>query len=164
MASTLTVDNIQGATTAGNVHIPGAVVQLQSTIKTDLFTTSSASFTDVTSNGNPLSITITPKYNTSKIYVFVALDYSASAGNYNNEMRLLEGSTEILRTMTRLNTNGNIIQQSNEQILRSPATTSAITYKVQVKCETGGVTYYVNQRGSGTYTGTSTITAMEIAQ
>ena len=67
MASTLTVDNIVGATTAANVKLPGAVIQ---TVTTELNTTSgagsitSASYTELTG----LRCTITPKLTGSKIY------------------------------------------------------------------------------------------------
>jgi len=147
-------------TKIGDAGMPaGSVLQVQSTHKTTLFTSNSASFTDVTD----LSVNITPTSTSSKIYVFAAVDYSAGAGNYNNEMRILEDSTEIMRTMIRLNTNGNVILQSNEQLLRSPSTTNQLTYKVQVTAESTSVYVYINQRGAGTFTGTSTITAMEIA-
>ena len=65
--STLSVDTIQGQTTAANVKLPGAVIQ---TVTTELNTTSgagtitSASYTELAS----LRCTITPKLTGSKIY------------------------------------------------------------------------------------------------
>ena len=68
MGSTLTVDNIVGATTAANVKVPGAIIQ---TVTTELSqddgalgTITSASFTELTA----LRCTITPKLTGSKIY------------------------------------------------------------------------------------------------
>ena len=66
MASILKVDTIQGATSAGNVKLPaGCVLQVLNTIKTDTFYTASAGPLDITG----LSVTITPKYATSKILI-----------------------------------------------------------------------------------------------
>ena len=69
MGSTLTVDNIVGATTAANVKLPGAIIQTVTVEVSDddgssLGTITSASFTELT----PLRCTITPKLTGSKIY------------------------------------------------------------------------------------------------
>jgi len=152
--------NDQSLSAVTSAGLPsGSVLQVQSTHKTNSFTNNSGSFVDVTD----LSVNITPISTSSKIYVFSTVDYSADVANYNNELRIMEDSTEIMRTMIRHNTGGNMIRQSNEQILRSPSTTSQLTYKVQVKSESSSVYVYINLRGAGTFTGTSTITAMEIA-
>ena len=64
--STLSVDTIQGQTTAANVKLPGAVIQ---TVTTEFSSTSgggtitSASYTELTA----LRCTITPKLTGSKI-------------------------------------------------------------------------------------------------
>ena len=64
--STLSVDTIQGQTTAANVKLPaGCILQTVSTTKTDTFTSSSSSLVDITG----MSVTITPKYATSKVLV-----------------------------------------------------------------------------------------------
>ena len=67
MGSTLTVDNIQGATAAASVKLPsGYVIQTQYGSQSGARTTStSTSWVDVTGS----SVTITPKYNTSKILI-----------------------------------------------------------------------------------------------
>ena len=65
MASTLTVDNIVGATAAANVKMPaGAILQTVIRDFTDqtAITSSGTTYTDLT-NG---TITITPKYNNIK--------------------------------------------------------------------------------------------------
>lgn len=51
---------------------------------------------------------------------------------------------------------------SSLSYLDSPATTSSVTYKVQVRIG-GGTTAYVNRRGVDTLGGSSSITVMEIA-
>ena len=66
MASTLTVDNIVGATTAANVKLPaGTILQTIVTNHTTQVNISSTSYTD----GNVTS-TITPKYLILFAYVF----------------------------------------------------------------------------------------------
>ena len=64
--STLSVDTIQGQTTAANVKLPaGSVLQVvNGPANTGRIQSSSTSYTDT-----PISATITPKYNTSKILV-----------------------------------------------------------------------------------------------
>ena len=62
MSSQLRVDKIlpvDGAPTNGG----GGIIQVKSVVKTDLFNTNSSSFTDITG----LSVSITPKFSTSKI-------------------------------------------------------------------------------------------------
>ena len=65
MGSTLTVDNIVGATTAANVKLPaGSILQTLSTTKIDdHYQSATTSFVDVTG----VTLTITPKYNTISV-------------------------------------------------------------------------------------------------
>ena len=51
----------------------------------------------------------------------------------------------------------------SSQLLDSPATTSATTYKVQILSNTPGTTIYINKRSDTYVSAISTITAMEIA-
>ena len=65
MASTLTVDNIVGATTAANVKIPGTIVQVVGrTGGSRVSTGNMNSWTDAN-----MDLTITPKFNNSKFLV-----------------------------------------------------------------------------------------------
>ena len=68
MASQLRVDKIvpvDGAPSGGG----GGIIQIKQTVKTDLFSTSTTGDTiDVTG----VSVTITPKFSTSKIFVMVS--------------------------------------------------------------------------------------------
>ena len=73
MSSQLRVDKIvpvDGVPTGGG----GGIIQIVSTTKTTAFTSSSTSYVDITG----LSATITPKFNTSKIYMTVNLNSSTS--------------------------------------------------------------------------------------
>ena len=173
MASTLTVDNIVGATTAANVKMPaGAILQTVTREFTDqtAVTSSGTTYTDVT-NG---TITITPKYNNSKILIIpnitVLIQDSASTYIYIG-VRCLRGSSTVISPT--LNTDGNGAydygigfgnsgtRQYDHRItdhrIDTPATTSATTYKFQVINYAAGRTATVN------HTGGSTILAMEIA-
>ena len=93
--STLSVDTIQGQTTAANVKLPaGCVLQTVSANGPN----STVSFTGGTFTDITLSATITPKYATSKILVkfnFVSSSNNGSNGSYQNKARILRGSTSI---------------------------------------------------------------------
>lgn len=148
------------------------VLQTVSTTKTDTFTTTSTSFTDVTG----LSVSITPQSSTSKIMVFVSM----MCGNPSTEqfyIRLLRGATDISLddatgsrsrvTTAVFSTNEFVPTNAVINFLDSPATTSATTYKIQIACTTAG-TIAVNRttddsNAAGRMRGTSTITVMEIS-
>lgn len=153
--------------TSGLQWNTGGILQVQSTTKTDTFSTTSTSFTDITG----LSVTITPKFSTSKI--FVTLFFGAlcqDSGAQQGSINLVRGSTTIaqpdsgsipgsLQFYT-----GSTYEPVNGSIsfLDSPATTSSTTYKAQIK--TTGNTVFVNRRGSDTnVNAVSTITVMEVS-
>ena len=77
MASTLTVDNIVGATTAANVKLPAGTV-LQTVIASST-TQASTAVTDLATPVDYLSATITPKYSSSKILIRGNLSGGGSA-------------------------------------------------------------------------------------
>ena len=173
MASTLTVDNIVGATTAANVKMPaGAILQTVTRDFTDQtsVTSSGTTYTDVT-NG---TITISPKYNNSKILIIpnITLLIQDSASTYIYfGVRCVRGSSTVLGPT--LNTDGNgaydygigfgnsgtrqFDMRVTDHHIDTPATTSATTYKFQVINYAAGRTTTVN------HTGTSSILAMEIS-
>ena len=176
MASTLTVDNIVGATTAANVKLPeGCVLQTKSMVYTN--NDQSASGTTFTDTG--LTVTITPKYATSKIYVMSHVSMGATNG-YRFALRLVRGSTNILlgdqsgnrsrATVSHQGSGGNIIDQTLPIFfLDSPATTNATTYKIQAAAEQAGGTWYMNRGGAASdnstvYVATSSLSVMEVAQ
>ena len=184
--STLTVQNIQGSSSSGNtisvasghvIHQPGTVLQVVSTTKTDTFTSSATGPIDITG----LSVTITPKYATSKVFVMFnthIVGFDAGTG-----IRLLRGSTNLAlgdadgskARMTAIGMYSNASSpnqydggSTNASFLDSPATTSATTYKLQAQClSTNGMVVnrsrYNTDNGNASR-GSSTITVMEIAQ
>jgi len=126
----------------------GAVVQVKSVTKTSVFTTTSTSFTDVTG----LSVSITPTSASNKILVMVSFMLSANSGAGYPMTRILRDSTAIYvgdtagnRTPTFAITNlfGTDSRNSSNpsaQFVDTPATTSAITYKLQALNSAGNTT------------------------
>ena len=119
-----------------------------------------------------LTATITPTSASNKILVSVFQngvykDGSAAAGC---EIRLLRGSTVISSLSKRAggdNGTGTAATMSvgtvGNQVLDTPSTTSATTYKCQWSAYDSNATLYLNRRGSNLAVGSiSTITVMEI--
>jgi hypothetical protein len=151
---------LTNATTTG--FPAGSVLQVLSTTKTNAFTTTSTSFTDVTG----LSVAITPSSATSKILVTAAVQHSISVTNNNVWVQLVRDSTAIGNGTdgfggSRADTTS-LIWCSTISYLDSPATTSSTTYKIQLKAGAG--TAAVNTRASDSaFLVSSHITVMEIA-
>ena len=178
MASTISVDTIQGSTAAGNVKLPaGCILQVENTIKTDTFDTTSTGPIDLPG----LSVTITPKYATSKILIM--FNVHIIGDDSGTGIRLLRGSSVVAlgdasgsrARMTVIGDYSNGTSPSSYSggnsgmtILDSPNTTSATTYKLQGQClSTNGFrinkTRYNTDNGNASR-GVSTITVMEISQ
>lgn len=129
----------------------GAVLQVVSANKTDTFSTTSTSYTDVTG----LGATITPSSASSTILVFVSLQYALSGSG--GAMRLTRNGTAIGggtaagsrpsalgHTSGENNGNWNDASVSSAKyVLDSPSSTSALTYQVQVY--TTGGTRFINR-------------------
>ena len=169
MASILKVDQLQGVSTAANVHIPGHVIQVLSTTKLDdHFQAAVTSFVDVTG----VTLTITPKSATSKILVTVSGVFSHSTSSRLSLFNLVRDSTTLgLPTSPKSNSatramyhNGtDQLHQLHIEFLDSPATTSATTYKLQMRTNSSGTLYIGDRPTEDTRQGT-TMTLMEIAQ
>ena len=138
----------------------GGIIQVVQVTKTDQFATSSTSYTDVTG----LSASITPTRADSKILVRVCVMIGTGNTANDNFIRVLRGSTNILTTdfCVRNDEGTSNNTEYTIEVLDSPSTTSAITYKLQGKAETNEI--FVNRRGSASVTmGQSTITLMEVS-
>ena len=173
MSSILKVDSIQ--TTAGNtiVNSTGSILQVAQATKTDTFTTTSTSFTDITG----MTVNITPSSTSNKVLVFVHCPITM--GDAGGGLTLVRDSTEIFRadaasSRQRFTATGLYgIDESQYSggtgtaiFLDSPASTSELTYKVQVKIR--ATTVYVGRTVFDTDNDnasrhTSSITVMEIA-
>jgi hypothetical protein len=150
----------------------GKIGQVLSTTKSDTFTTTSTSFTDITG----LSQSITPVATSSKILVFYSVSGINTAGTNRSGIRMMRGATAIAvgdasgsRTQSTfqydLAAGSNIVTFAGFY-LDSPSTTSATTYKAQAACLDAGTTY-INRSVSDTDSSAfsrvaSTITVMEI--
>lgn len=110
-----------------------------------------------------LTASITPTSVTSKILVVVNVNgIGKYVGNTFAAFRVLRGATQIIQFEGNAGENGgastNLIGGSGTNYLDSPSTTSATTYKVQIKSTQNIAWAAINDSGS-----TSTITLMEIA-
>jgi hypothetical protein len=155
---------------------PGGVLQVVSTTKTDTFSTTASSFTDVTG----LSVSITPTSATSKIFVILSIA-GVNADTTGSTARIARNGTGIGVATSAGSRNaggtgemystvaGSVFLTYVSTVLDSPATTSAITYSGQIIAGSGGsYTTYINRSAtdsnSNGYTrGASSITVMEIA-
>lgn len=149
----------------------GAVLQVVSVAKTDVFSTTSTSFVDVTG----LSASITPASSSSKILVIAGVSLGALAGANAIFPRLARNGTAIFQSSAA----GSRIQAvamfevGNAatfpvavNFLDSPASTNSQTYTIQVRVNSG--TGKVNASSTDTDTNTwsrsaSSITLLEIA-
>ena len=152
----------------------GKIAQVLSATKTDTFSTTSATYVDVTG----LSVAITPAATSSKIYVMVTISGSGQSGF---KYRIVRGTTgisvgtgsmsnRIPTTGGGSNRNYNELSNPSSNFLDSPSTSSAVTYKVQVYANDndGVTTANINKTGNDTDNNvtprtTSTITVMEVA-
>ncbi|WP_127524084.1 hypothetical protein [Mesorhizobium sp. Z1-4] len=158
----------------------GRILDVQSTTKVDVATFSSAS-TDNFTAFSGMTVSITPKRTTSKIWVIASVNVSQSGGG-SVMTRLVRGSTAIgvgTASSNRLGVGAgtrpaatpydhdaqNIVMQH----LDSPSTTSAVTYGVEA---TAGSAYNVTVQLNSTkldsdvsygFRAASTITAIEIS-
>jgi hypothetical protein len=150
----------------------GKVAQVVSTTKTSSFSTSSTSMTDITG----LSVSITPTLVTSKILVFLTVQVVGDNDVGSAMWQLVRDSTAIAigdAEGSRVRSTGvayasgtNTNFSGTINFLDSPATTSATTYKCQVKIADVGTAYVNRSEGFGDNVGhsvnASSITVMEI--
>ena len=183
MASQLRVDKIvpvDGAPSGGG----GGIIQVKQTVKTDLFQTSTTGDTlDVTG----VSVTITPKFSTSKIFVMVSGYYgndnndsfahlflarSIGGGTVDNTIAIGDARGSSTRaTMGAALRNGggassNISRHFGCQFLDSPNTTSSVEYKLRILVTQGtpaiiGGSDSSSDTNRGSYP--TFITAMEVS-
>lgn len=139
----------------------GSVLQVVSATYSTQTTSTSSTYADT-----GLTVTITPKFSTSKILVLVNQNGVAKKSNNTSfngvSIRLLRGATELIKVADSYGYTGtqidNVSGQASSAYLDSPATTNATTYKTQFLA-TQNVDGVIVQNGSAV----STITVLEIA-
>ena len=129
----------------------GAILQVVQTVKTDTFSSSATSFTNITG----LTATITPASASNKILVMASVAVALNS-SYFLQIRLARGGSAILQgdaAGSRIRTQGMVYvynQLNNSQltwpgyVVDSPASTSSLTYSVQMM-QIDGSTHYVNR-------------------
>tara|TARA_A100001515_G_scaffold144989_1_gene151175 strand:- start:567 stop:1148 length:582 start_codon:yes stop_codon:yes gene_type:complete len=170
---------VNGSITADDLAsgVGGKILQVQQTVKTDVFTTNSTSLVDITG----MSVSITPSATTSKVLVLVSYCHSHTQSNRWSLYTLLRGSTQIYlgdasSNRSRASTFNSLIGASGDSVdmkssqicfLDTPNTTSATTYKLQCKTQDSNHLTFNRAGGDGDYDFSgrtaSSITAMEIA-
>ncbi len=140
----------------------GKILQVLSVSKINSFSTTNTAFTDVTD----LTLTITPASVSNKIMVFSMLSIGNALVNYRTGVKVIRGASTTLTGNT--DAFGDIINVGERNgtsiymYLDSPATTSATTYKVQIRNE-GGSTSAAKINDLGGMIPTSTFTVIEVA-
>jgi len=134
----------------------GKIGQVITDTKTDTFSSSATSFTNITG----LSVSITPTATTSKVLIILNLG-SVGMANYLH-LGINDGSSTL--TKGAVYGDAGTAQTNNVGLhhLHSPSTTSSITYSAEMRTKSG--TAYINRNGSDdAYTqSTSSITVMEV--
>lgn len=119
---------------AGAVFPAGNVVQVLEFRNTASFTTTSTSYVDVTS----VSIAITPKSATNKILAFLNISrLENNTGATQNLFRIMRDSTALANEAMFQPFTGGALGNASLMLLDSPATTSAVTYKAQMRVSAG---------------------------
>ena len=176
MTSQLRVNKIlpvDGAPTGGG----GGIIQVKQTFKTDVTTISAnGSFQDISG----LSVSITPKFSTSKIMVMFMVSVGVGAVGATHGIRIMRDSTAVgiadasssrgratVGEFTAHSNTTNSQVMANSIFIDSPSTTSATTYKLQ-HVAANGQTAYINRSGefldsADHPVGTSHITVMELS-
>ena len=174
--STIKTNAIQTVAGKPILNSTGSILQVVSTTKTNIFTSTSVSYVDITG----LTAVITPSSTSNKILVRVDLN-GTIAGNTGGVIMRRNGSNMVVGdTVSGINNNAtfNIYNggdDSNGQQmwsmshLDSPSSTSAVTYSVAVACVQGGGTFVINDQLSQArnisyaINAVSNITVMEIS-
>jgi hypothetical protein len=151
-----TADEAQALAIAAGLDDAYVIAQVAQTVKTDTFSTTSVSYVDVTG----LAATITPSRATSKVLIIAHVSQGDwSQGSFiqivggNADSYVGDAATSRVRAAGWVYgggaADGNQVNAPSQVIayLDSPATTSPVTYKVQLRAgvNTTGVAAYINR-------------------
>ena len=148
----------------------GGIIQVVQTVKTDTFSKQSTAFADITG----LSATITPSSSSNKILVEarIYMSMGTSSGSTTAIFNFVRGSTNIAQPAGSNSHNATMHSWNNVahmaahgmNFLDSPATTSATTYKIQVRGDGTAAVININKYYSNdNYRGISTLTLYEVS-
>ena len=152
----------------------GKILQVVSATKTDHFSTTSSSLTEITG----LNVTITPSATTSKIYLVIDISVGGETSyicfNIKRDSTLIAVTTGVdgndsrhQGTFGQTVSGNSTLSHSGFNFLDTPSTTSAITYKVFTVSTYNTNPVSINRAhatGNAQYNagGSSTITAVEV--
>ena len=186
--SILKTNQIQ--TTAGKpiLHSTGGIIQVVSTFYGDRFTSSSQSFVDITN----FNVTITPSSSSNKIYLMCcmgAAGTSQSNNDHGNGIRVLRSigggaysednklNGPSAGSRQRATYKGSAMSYNSDHLpggfgfcgLDDPATTSAVTYKLQAWPQSSSYAFHLNRSPNNNDTSNiyhsammSSLTVMEV--
>lgn len=181
--SILKTNQIQ--TTAGKpmLHSTGGIIQVVSTFYGDRFTSSSQSWVDITN----FNVSITPSSSSNKIYLTCCMGAAGvrqSNGDHGNGIRVLRNGSDNNKlngpsagSRKRATYKGAGWSYNSDHMpggvgfcgLDDPATTSAVTYQLQVWCQSSSYAFHLNRPpnngdGSQIYQSAmmSSLTVMEV--
>ena len=164
--STLSVDTINGQTTASKVMIPGHVVQVTALQNTDEGTSTSTSYAEAANNYRPA---ITPSSSSNKVLASFEMNIWAdvdddSQGTVSAQIKIdmyVNGSfsSNVYESNTNNLARGgqNRFTTINVSLLTTPSTTNEVTYRVSFRRSSGSRNVKFN---TGSY---SRAVLMEIA-
>ena len=161
MSSTLYVDSLIEKTSGNGVHIPGHVVQ----VVTFEHTGGEQGITSTSDVATAYTLTISPKFASSKIVIMTSFDVRKNTGTTNDGaiISLYRNGTKIRDKWAwvlgyHLVSSSSMFNHFAGNYTDNPNTTSALTYTVHLRSHAGG-----DMRVGDTSSGGSLI-EMEIAQ
>ena len=169
MASTLTVDTIQGSTNANNVKLPkGCIVQVEQFLQIGAegnFLNQSLATIDSTNYIDVMNKSITTKFVNSKIFVQICIaGYTGTSGNLRANARLLRNTTEINYDQYPFYGTSGVIYRYQSNVIDTPtaAAGTVLNYKLQMR-KSGGENFGIGYADSAGRT-EATLTLMEIVE
>ena len=122
----------------------GKAIQLVNTAELSTFSTTSTSYVDLTG----ATLDITPSSNSNKIFVIFTAYFSntlVSSSNVQLAFKTLRGSTNIFESFHSAESGSGGLQTKGTAthiFIDTPSSTSAVTYKVQMKVNNSSSTAY----------------------
>ena len=144
-------------TDAGGFTSPGSVIQVVNQRHTTYSSTNSNTYSNT-----GIQVSITPKFVTSKILVFVQYAGGNTGDFYENCLRIMRDATELTTSERFVRGPSGTEIVGFLQYYDSPSTTSSTSYSVQYK--TSGGDFRINDYTAVPNSSYSGITLQEIAQ